>query len=121
MQSDGVPLFIEELTKAVLEAPEFGTADATLAVPNTLQASLMARLDRLPAAKKVAQIGSVIGREFSHMLLAAAAGHAGRATYRGARPSWPPAGLLFRAGRAARCGLQFKHALVRDVAYASLA
>ena len=48
MQSDGVPLFIEELSKAVLEAPELDTEGATLAVPNTLQASLMARLDRLP-------------------------------------------------------------------------
>ena len=66
MQSDGVPLFIEELTKTVLEASELGSAGATLAVPDTLQASLMARLDRLPAAKTVAQIGSVIGREFSH-------------------------------------------------------
>ena len=55
-KTDGVPLFIEELTKAVLEAPH---RDAPLAVPDTLQASLMARLDRLPAAKVVAQIGQV--------------------------------------------------------------
>ena len=72
MQADGVPLFIEELTKAVQEASELDAA-STLAVPDTLQGSLMARLDRLPAAKQVAQIGSVIGREFSHPLLAAAA------------------------------------------------
>ncbi len=73
-QTDGVPLFIEELTKAILET--FGdpnTAVLPLAVPGTLQASLMARLDRLPAARQVAQIGAVIGREFSHTLLAAAA------------------------------------------------
>jgi predicted ATPase len=63
-QADGVPLFIEELTKAVLETAELDGTSTTLAVPNTLQASLMARLDRLPAAKQVAQIGSVIGGSF---------------------------------------------------------
>ena len=81
-QTDGVPLFIEELTKAVLEA----SADAEgmtlpLMVPSTLQASLMARLDRLPVAKQVAQIGAVIGREFTHRLLAAVA-HISQAEYR---------------------------------------
>jgi predicted ATPase len=65
VQSDGVPLFIEELSKAVLEAPALDPAGTGLLIPTTLQASLMARLDRLPAAKQVAQIGAVIGREFS--------------------------------------------------------
>ena len=69
-----MPLFIEELTKAVLEtSADPDDAALPLAVPGTLQASLMARLDRLPAAKQVAQIGAVIGREFPHALLAAAA------------------------------------------------
>ncbi len=83
-QTDGVPLFIEELTKAMLEATPDGRPLA-LAVPRTLQASLMARLDRLPAAKQVAQIGAVIGREFSHNLLIAAAGLAEAQRDKGAR------------------------------------
>src|SRR5262249_27439157 len=76
-RTDGIPLFVEEMTKAVLEA---GTTKAferavaaiptsSVAVPASLHASLMARLDRLGSAKEVAQIGSVIGREFSHSLL----------------------------------------------------
>ena len=66
-QTDGVPLFIEELTKAVLETPaDPASAVLPLAVPATLHASLMARLDRLPTARQVAQIGAVIGREFPH-------------------------------------------------------
>src|ERR671932_396285 len=80
LRTDGVPLFIEELTKAVLEAgAQAPTALSVvphpgLSVPATLHASLMARFDRLPAAKQVAQVGSVIGREFSHALVAAIAG-----------------------------------------------
>jgi predicted ATPase len=78
-RTDGIPLFIEEMTKAVLEAEGEGDARRTiaavpspsLAVPASLHASLMARLDRLGPAKEVAQIGAVIGREFSHALLAA--------------------------------------------------
>jgi predicted ATPase len=76
-RTDGIPLFVEEMTRAVLEAESEGEAPrraATVpsparAVPARLQASLMARLDRLGAAKKVAQIGAAIGREFSHTLL----------------------------------------------------
>ena len=78
-RTDGIPLFVEEMTKAVLEAESEGEARQTaaavpspaLAVPATLHASLMARLDRLGPAKEVAQIGAAIGREFSHGLLAA--------------------------------------------------
>ena len=78
-RTDGIPLFVEEMTKAVLEAESEGAAQRTaaavpspaLAVPASLQASLMARLDRLGPAKEVAQIGAAIGREFSHALLAA--------------------------------------------------
>jgi predicted ATPase len=78
-RTDGIPLFVEEMTKAVLEAESEGEARQTaaavpspsLAVPASLHASLMARLDRLGPAKEVAQIGAAIGREFSHALLAA--------------------------------------------------
>jgi predicted ATPase len=79
-RTDGVPLFVEEMTKAVLEAESEGEAQRTtaavpspaLAVPASLHASLMARLDRLGGpAKEVAQIGATIGREFLHALLAA--------------------------------------------------
>jgi class 3 adenylate cyclase/tetratricopeptide (TPR) repeat protein len=119
MQSDGVPLFIEELSKAVLETSELETAGTTLAVPDTLQASLMARLDRLPAAKTVAQIGSVIGREFSHALLAAAAGlHEAQLT-KGLH-ELVAAGLLFRRGAPPDAVYTFKHALVQDAAYSTL-
>ena len=71
-QADGVPLFIEELTRTVLERS--GRPGAELTVPATLQASLLARLDRVPAAKQVAQIASVIGREVLHLLFAEVAG-----------------------------------------------
>ena len=78
-RTDGIPLFVEEMTKAVLEAESEGTAEQAaaavpspaLAVPASLHASLMTRLDRLGPAKEVAQIGAAIGREFSHALLAA--------------------------------------------------
>jgi predicted ATPase len=78
-RTGGIPLFVEEMTKAVLEAGSEGEAQRTaaaipsptLAVPASLQASLMARLDRLGPAKEVAQIGAAIGREFFHSLLAA--------------------------------------------------
>lgn len=73
-QSDGVPLFIEELTKAVMESAAQVTLEApTIAVPATLQASLLARLDRMPEAKRVAQIGAVFGRDFSHAMISAVA------------------------------------------------
>ena len=67
----------------MLEAPELDALAVSLAIPDTLQASLMARLDRLPAAKIVAQIGSVIGREFSAYAARIRRGYAGRATLRG--------------------------------------
>src|SRR5262249_27748522 len=78
-RTDGIPLFIEEMTKAVLEADSRRAAErvvaaapsSALAVPASLHASLMARLDRLGPAKELAQIGAAIGREFSHALLAA--------------------------------------------------
>jgi predicted ATPase len=119
-QADGVPLFIEELTKAVLEASvDPGAAARPLAVPATLQASLMARLDRLPAARQVAQIGAVIGREFSHALLAASALLPEAQLARGLE-ELTASGLALRRGAPPDAVYTFNHALTRDVAYASL-
>ncbi|HEX4172528.1 MAG TPA: hypothetical protein VHY82_08625, partial [Acetobacteraceae bacterium] len=118
-QSDGVPLFIEELTRAVLEAPGSDVFGARLQVPGTLQTSLMARLDRLTGSKTVAQIGSVVGREFPHALLASAADIGEADLARGLR-QLIAAGLLFQRGMPPNVVYSFKHALVRDVVYASL-
>ena len=117
-QTDGVPLFIEELTKAVLETavqPE----GATLAVPDTLQASLMARLDRLPAAKTVAQIGAVIGRSFSYELIAAVA-ELPEPALREGLGQLVGSGLAFERGVPPDASYTFKHALVQEAAYDSL-
>jgi predicted ATPase len=96
-QTDGIPLFIEELTKAVLErASQPAIVGSALSVPSTLQASLMARLDRLPSAKQVAQIGAVIGREFSHELLASVA-------------EIPEAVLMQGLDELVSAGLAFRH------------
>ena len=113
-KTDGIPLFVEELTKSVMElAGEDG------AVPATLKDSLMARLDRLGDARDLAQIAAVIGRQFSLALLSAATGRdtdeldatLGRLV---------AAGIVFPEERGMEWGFTFKHALVRDVAYESL-
>lgn len=114
--ADGVPLFVEELTKAVLES---GATGARVSVPSTLQASLMARLDRLPAAKKVAQVGAVIGRSFPHRLVAAVA-RLPEATLRQGCEDLVAAGLASRHGDSPETIYTFKHALVQDTAYESL-
>ncbi len=126
-RTDGIPLFVEEMTKAVLETASEDEARRTVAlvpsrrtaVPPTLHASLVARLDRLGAARELAQIGAAIGREFSHELLAGV-------TW------WPEAklemqldkliraGLLFRQGAPPDATYLFKHALVQDAAYGLL-
>jgi len=111
-KTDGVPLFIEELTKTVLES---SLAD-DLAIPTTLQDSLMARLDRLGAAKEIAQLGAVLGREFSYELLAAAA----TGPVEGALRQLGSAGLVFQRGDPPAATYTFKHALVQDAAYQSL-
>ena len=126
-RTDGIPLFIEEMTKAVLEAG--GPDDAeravasipapSLAIPASLHASLMARLDRLGSAKEVAQIGAVIGREFSHALLAAVA-RKEEGALQAALDGLIGAGLLFRQGVAPHATYLFKHALVQDTAYSTL-
>ncbi len=126
-RTDGIPLFVEEMTKAVLEAESEGEARHTaaavpspaLAVPASLHASLMARLDRLGPAKEVAQIGSAIGREFSQALLAAVAGKP-EAELNSALDRLIAAGLLFRQGVPPHATYLFKHALVQDAAYGTL-
>jgi class 3 adenylate cyclase/pimeloyl-ACP methyl ester carboxylesterase len=128
LKADGVPLFIEELTKTVLESGLLADAGdhyklsgplPPLAIPATLQDSLMARLDRLAPVKEVAQVASVIGREFSHDVLTAVAD----------RPE-PEIGaaldqlvwseLIFRRGIPPKATYSFKHALVQETAYRSL-
>jgi class 3 adenylate cyclase len=126
--TDGVPLFIEELTSSLLESGllreevDRYVLDGTLprlAIPTTLQASLVARLDRLGPVKDVAQLGAAIGREFSHELLAAVSDLApmdlnlalGRLT---------ASGLVSRRGTPPTASYSFKHALVRDAAYGTL-
>jgi class 3 adenylate cyclase/predicted ATPase len=119
-QTDGVPLFIEEMTKAVLEQTE-GRPVATdaIVVPRTLQGSLMARLDRLPVAKEVAQVSSVIGRNFSYALLAAIANLPERSFAQGLQ-ELVRSDLTFQQGVGPNALYRFKHALIRDVAYESL-
>jgi len=126
-RTDGIPLFVEEMTKAVLEAESDGEAgktvaafpSASLAVPASLHASLMARLDRLGAAKELAQIGAVIGRAFPHPLIAAVA-HKSEAELRSALDRLVLAGLLLRQGLPPQATYLFKHALVQDAAYGTL-
>ena len=119
-RTDGVPLFVEELTKAIVEAgADAGFDSLADDVPVTLQASLMARLDRLGTAKEIAQIGAVIGREFSHQLLARIA-ETGDGELAQALERLQESQLIFRASRAADAVYTFKHALIQDVAYKSL-
>jgi class 3 adenylate cyclase len=125
-RADGVPLFVEELTKAVLEtgdrdnrvAPVMATKSlAALSVPATLQASLMARLDRLgPAPKDVAQIGAVLGREFAYELIEPVA-QRDEMELQAALGQLSDARLLFCRGTAPHSSYAFKHALVQDAAY----
>src|SRR5215469_7162490 len=127
-RTDGIPLFVEEMTKAVLEAGSETAAELAiaavpspaLAVPASLHASLMARLDRLGgSAKELTQIAAVIGREFSHALLAAVVRQP-KAELRSALDRLIAAGLLFRRGVPPHATYRFKHALVQDAAYGTL-
>jgi class 3 adenylate cyclase/predicted ATPase len=126
-RTDGIPLFVEEMTKAVLEAETEGDAgriaahipSPAQAVPASLHASLMARLDRLGDAKDVTQIGAAIGREFSHPLLEAVASKP-EAELASALDRLIAAGLLFRQGVPPHATYLFKHALVQDAAYGTL-
>jgi class 3 adenylate cyclase/tetratricopeptide (TPR) repeat protein len=119
-RTDGVPLFVEELTKAIAESGPQDRPDAALAVPATLHASLLARLDRLgPVAKEIAQVGAAIGREFSYLLLAAVAERSAL-ELETALNRLTEAGLVFQRGTAPEAAFLFKHALVQDTAYGTL-
>ena len=127
-RSDGIPLFVEEMTKAVLEAGGEIAAERAiaalpsraLAVPASLHASLMARLDRLGGpAKELAQIAAAIGREFSHPLLASVVRQP-EAELESALNRLVVAGLLFRRDEPPHATYLFKHALVQDAAYGTL-
>jgi len=127
-RTDGVPLFVEELTKTVLESGllrdlgdhyELAGPLPPLAIPSTLHASLLARLDRLASVKDVAQIGAVIGRDFSHSLIAAVAMLSER-DLNVALAQLVAAELIFQRGVPPDATYQFKHALVQDAAYGTL-
>jgi len=127
-KTDGVPLFVEELTKTVLDGglliagPQGWRLDGPLppfAIPATLQDSLAARLDRLAPVKEVAQIGAAIGREFSYPLLRVVVGRSEPAL-RAALVQLEEAELLFRSGMPPDARYTFKHALVQDTAYETL-
>ena len=127
-KTDGVPLFVEELTQAVLEFGSLRAEDGAyvlasalipLVIPSTLQDSLMARLDRLAPVKEIAQIAAAIGREFSYRLLEAAAPIQGPAL-QSALGQLMAAELIHGRGSPPEATYVFKHALVQDAAYASL-
>jgi class 3 adenylate cyclase/tetratricopeptide (TPR) repeat protein len=127
-KTDGNPLFIEELTKAVLEAgilvedAEGYRLDGPLppfAIPATLQDSLMARLDRRAPVREIAQIGAAIGREFSYSLMRALVGR-DETALKHALAQLEQAELVFRRGEPPEAVYSFKHALVQDAAYESL-
>ena len=127
-KTDGVPLFVEELTKMVLESDLVravnGHYEVTrplppLAIPSTLQDSLMARLDRLAAVKEVAQLGATLGREFSYALLAAVSPLDDAGLQRGLQ-QLVTAELIYQRGLPPQARYVFKHALIQDTAYQSL-
>jgi predicted ATPase/class 3 adenylate cyclase len=127
-RTDGVPLFIEELTKAVVESGALADAGdryivtgplPALAIPMTLQASLLARLDRLAAVRDVAQIGASLGRQFSHPLISAVTAMPQR-QLDDALARLMSAELIYRRGTPPDAEYTFKHALVQDAAYGTL-
>jgi predicted ATPase len=127
-RTDGVPLFIEELTKSIIDTGLVtevhnhyaiaGTTAAT-AIPTSLQASLLARLDRLAPTREIAQIGAALGRSFSHELISAVA-EMPQNKVDEALEQLVGAGLLFRRGTPPDAEYTFKHALVQDAAYSTL-
>jgi class 3 adenylate cyclase/predicted ATPase len=128
VKTDGVPLYVEELTKMLLEsgllreeAEQYVLTGPllTVAIPDTLQDSLMARLDQLNTAKEVAQLGAVLGREFPYDLLQAISSQ-DEATLQTGLAQLVEAELLYQRGRPPRARYIFKHALIQDAAYASL-
>jgi predicted ATPase len=127
-KTDGVPLYVEELTKMLLasdlmreETEQYVLTGplVTVAIPDTLQDSLMARLDQMNTAKEVAQLGSVLGREFAYELLQAISSQ-NEETLQAGLSRLVEAELLYQRGRPPRARYMFKHALIQDAAYASL-
>src|SRR5262245_54932136 len=127
-KTDGVPLFVEELTKAILESGQLKAIDghyelvgslSTFAIPATLHDSLMARLDRLVTAKGVAQMGATIGRQFAYDLLQAVS-QLDAMTLQRELGRLVEAELLYQRGMLPQATYVFKHALIQDAAYASL-
>ncbi len=127
-RTDGVPLFVEELTKSILESGElkqagdhyeYGDSARAVTIPATLRDSLMARLDRFMPVKEIAQIGAAIGHEFSYELVAAVAPMP-QAQLDDALGRLSESGLAFRRGTPPDAVYTFKHALVQDAAYDSL-
>src|SRR5262249_10713929 len=127
-RTDGVPLFVEELTKTVLESGllqaeadryVLDRALPPLAIPTTLHDSLMARLDRLDSVKRVAQIGAAIGREFSYTLLRIVSGLYEDAL-QAALGRLVASELVFQRGTPPDAVYSFKHALIQDAAHGSL-
>ena len=110
-RTDGVPLFVEELTKAAMESD--------LAIPASLHDSLMARLDRLANAKEIAQLGAALGREFAYDLIRAVS-PVDEPALRQALGKLVDAGLLYQRGLPPQSRYVFKHALIQDAAYESL-
>ena len=125
-RTDGVPLFIEELTKSVVDSgwvteagDHYATTGSALAIPTTLQASLLARLDRIASTREVAQIGAALGRSFSHELISAVA-VIPQPQLDDALNELVRAELIFRRGTPPNAEYTFRHALVQDAAYATL-
>src|SRR5262249_1183396 len=120
-KTDGVPLFIEELTKAVLESdlPAGASPALPLTIPATLHDSLMARLDRLGTAKEGAQLGATLGREFSYELIRAVS-PADEASLQQALGKLVEAEVLYQSGLLPQARYLFKHALIQNAAYQSL-
>jgi len=127
-KTDGVPLFVEELTKSILESGElidagdryaYAGTTHSISIPVTLRDSLMARLDRYTPAKEIAQIGAAIGREFSHELISALTPMP-QVQLEDALTQLIESGLAFRRGTPPEATYLFKHALVQDAAYDSL-
>ncbi len=118
-RTDGVPLFIEELTKSVVESGRMTDAGDHLAIPTTLQASLLARLDRLAPTREVVQIAATLGRQFSHELISAVA-EMSQPQLEGTLEQLIRAELVFRRGTPPDATYTFKHALVQDAAYSTL-
>ena len=127
-KTDGVPLYVEELTKTILESDyvqektdryTLSGSLAELSIPATLQDSLMARLDRLPTLREIAQLGSVLGREFAYQMLCFLAPHEESVVQEGLGQLVTDE-LLYQRGRPPRSKYIFKHALIQDAAYQSL-